>query len=199
MNRAHLPLRHLSAHSRGDQGRGGEALMSRTIHECAVRPIPSAAASSSCSAWADSSIAGRSDGHPPPGWRRAIARRSRPSRGRRTRTSSVRDDGVVTIICHRSEMGQGIRTTMPMIIADEMEADWAQVPRRAGRRRREEVRHAEHRWLDEHSRFPEQVSRGGRHRARADRGRGREGVGRERERGARAPARGRAHDRPVAR
>jgi len=38
---------------------------------------------------------------------------------------AVGDDGVVTIICHRSEMGQGIRTTMPMIIADEMEADWA--------------------------------------------------------------------------
>ncbi|MCE9602756.1 MAG: molybdopterin-dependent oxidoreductase [Gemmatimonadetes bacterium] len=37
----------------------------------------------------------------------------------------IADDGVVTIICHRSEMGQGIRTTMPMIIADEMEADWA--------------------------------------------------------------------------
>jgi len=35
------------------------------------------------------------------------------------------DDGMVSIICHRSEMGQGIRTTMPMIIADEMEADWA--------------------------------------------------------------------------
>ncbi len=35
------------------------------------------------------------------------------------------EDGIVTITCHRSEMGQGIRTTMPMIIADEMEADWA--------------------------------------------------------------------------
>ena len=35
------------------------------------------------------------------------------------------DDGIITIICHRSEMGQGIRTTMPMIIADEMDADWA--------------------------------------------------------------------------
>ncbi len=34
-------------------------------------------------------------------------------------------DGIVTLVCHRSEMGQGIRTTMPMIIADEMEADWA--------------------------------------------------------------------------
>ena len=37
---------------------------------------------------------------------------------------SIGRDGAVTIICHRSEMGQGIRTTMPMIIADEMEADW---------------------------------------------------------------------------
>ena len=37
----------------------------------------------------------------------------------------IDDDGAVTIVCHRSEMGQGIRTTMPMIIADEMEADWA--------------------------------------------------------------------------
>ncbi len=38
---------------------------------------------------------------------------------------TLHDDGLVSIICHRSEMGQGIRTTMPMIIADEMEADWS--------------------------------------------------------------------------
>jgi isoquinoline 1-oxidoreductase beta subunit len=38
---------------------------------------------------------------------------------------SLGEDGIVTLMCHRSEMGQGIRTTMPMIIADEMEADWA--------------------------------------------------------------------------
>ncbi len=37
---------------------------------------------------------------------------------------TLHPDGTVAIICHRSEMGQGIRTTMPMIIADEMEADW---------------------------------------------------------------------------
>ena len=35
------------------------------------------------------------------------------------------EDGIVTLVCHRSEMGQGIRTTMPMILADEMEANWA--------------------------------------------------------------------------
>ncbi len=38
---------------------------------------------------------------------------------------SVGTDGLMTILCHRSEMGQGIRSTMPYIIADEAEADMA--------------------------------------------------------------------------
>lgn len=36
-------------------------------------------------------------------------------------------DGIVTITCHRSEMGQGVRTSIPMVVADELEADWARV------------------------------------------------------------------------
>jgi isoquinoline 1-oxidoreductase beta subunit len=36
-------------------------------------------------------------------------------------------DGVVTIVAHRSEMGTGAKTSLPMVVADEMEADWAQV------------------------------------------------------------------------
>jgi isoquinoline 1-oxidoreductase beta subunit len=40
---------------------------------------------------------------------------------------SVNPDGAVEIIAHRSEMGTGIRTSLPQIVADEMEADWAQV------------------------------------------------------------------------
>jgi len=35
--------------------------------------------------------------------------------------------GIVTIIAHRSEMGQGIRTALPMALADELEADWSKV------------------------------------------------------------------------
>ena len=35
--------------------------------------------------------------------------------------------GEVTIIAHRSEMGTGIRTSLPLIIADELEADWSKV------------------------------------------------------------------------
>jgi len=40
---------------------------------------------------------------------------------------SIAPDGTVTIVAHRSEMGTGSRTTLPMIIADEMDADWNRV------------------------------------------------------------------------
>lgn len=36
-------------------------------------------------------------------------------------------DGAVTIICHRSEMGQGVRSTLPAIIADELGADLSKI------------------------------------------------------------------------
>lgn len=36
-------------------------------------------------------------------------------------------DGTVTIVCHRSEMGQGVRSSLPVLIADEMGADMARV------------------------------------------------------------------------
>ncbi len=40
---------------------------------------------------------------------------------------NVRDDDIVEIYCHRSEMGQGIRTSLPQVIADELEADWDRI------------------------------------------------------------------------
>ena len=36
-------------------------------------------------------------------------------------------DGTVIILAHRSEMGTGIRTVLPMVLADELEADWNRV------------------------------------------------------------------------
>ncbi|KTC33642.1 MAG: molybdopterin cofactor-binding domain-containing protein [Pseudomonas sp.] len=40
---------------------------------------------------------------------------------------SIDADGSVTVICNRSEMGQGVRTSLSMVVADELEADWALV------------------------------------------------------------------------
>lgn len=40
---------------------------------------------------------------------------------------SIEPDGRTTIIAHRVEMGTGVRTSLPMVIADELEADWARV------------------------------------------------------------------------
>ena len=39
----------------------------------------------------------------------------------------IEPDGTVFIVTHRSEMGTGIRTTLPMVAADELEADWSRV------------------------------------------------------------------------
>ncbi len=40
---------------------------------------------------------------------------------------SIAPDGTVTLVAHRSEMGTGSRTSLPMVMADEMEADWSRV------------------------------------------------------------------------
>ena len=37
------------------------------------------------------------------------------------------NDGAVSIIAHRSEMGTGVRTSLPMVLAEELNADWSRV------------------------------------------------------------------------
>lgn len=39
----------------------------------------------------------------------------------------ITPDDKVTIVVARSEMGQGVRTALPMILAEELEADWKQI------------------------------------------------------------------------
>ena len=40
---------------------------------------------------------------------------------------AIAADGRVTVTNHRSDMGQGVRTSIAFVVADELEADWGQV------------------------------------------------------------------------
>src|SRR5579872_3481898 len=40
---------------------------------------------------------------------------------------AISTDGTAYVIAHRSEMGNGVRTSLPRIVADELDADWARV------------------------------------------------------------------------
>jgi isoquinoline 1-oxidoreductase beta subunit len=39
----------------------------------------------------------------------------------------IETDGTVHIVAHRSEMGTAIRTSLPLVVADELDADWTRV------------------------------------------------------------------------
>ncbi len=39
----------------------------------------------------------------------------------------IKPDGKILITVNRLEFGQGVQTSLPMILADEMDADWSQV------------------------------------------------------------------------
>ena len=40
---------------------------------------------------------------------------------------SITPDNVITLWVTRSEMGQGVRTTLPMMLAEELDAEWTQI------------------------------------------------------------------------
>ena len=114
--RPHLPLRHLLAHQGRHQDRRGEAVM-RAVDRDRRALLKLLGTGGLVLAVGPGGIVRLGAEGPEAGvadapWAPHVYVR-------------VGEDGLVTILCHRSEMGQGIRTTMPMIIADEMEADWA--------------------------------------------------------------------------
>jgi isoquinoline 1-oxidoreductase beta subunit len=40
---------------------------------------------------------------------------------------TINGDGTIVIVAHRQEMGTGIRTNLPLVLADELGADWSKV------------------------------------------------------------------------
>ena len=62
-----------------------------------------------------------------------IARAARP-RGRREAAARlpnaflrIGEDDTVTVLVEHSEMGQGIWTSLPMLVAEELDCDWTKV------------------------------------------------------------------------
>src|SRR6202035_1142651 len=118
----HLPLRHVSTHpSSREDGRRSKSMKPEIVNNetiavvsrrdflggifsagalvlgATVLPLKAMAASDDTAAWQPSVYLG------------------------------LEPDGRVIIIAHRSEMGTGIRTALPMVVADELEADWKRV------------------------------------------------------------------------
>jgi len=65
--------------------------------------------------------------HLPSGVGKALAAVKQPQAFAPNAFIRVGADDVVTILCNKSEMGQGVYTALPMIAADEMDADWSRV------------------------------------------------------------------------
>ena len=39
----------------------------------------------------------------------------------------IAPDGKISVVVARSEMGQGVQTSLPMMLAEELEADWSEI------------------------------------------------------------------------
>ncbi len=63
----------------------------------------------------------------PAGVRKAVAAAKQPQPFAPNAFIRIGADETVTILCNKSEMGQGVYTSLPMIAADEMDANWSRV------------------------------------------------------------------------
>src|SRR5258708_32584290 len=113
--RQHLPLRHLSAHPGGDQASGGVGRMI-TVENLSRRSILRGIGIGS------GLVLGFHVGF------RSFPAGAAPEMDFAPNVYvSIDEMGLVTIVAHRSEMGTGIKTGLPMVLADELDADWKRV------------------------------------------------------------------------
>src|SRR3981081_3614102 len=113
--RQHLPLRHLPAHPGSDQASGGVGCMI-TVENLSRRSILRGIGIGS------GLVLGFRVGF------RSFPAEAAPEPGFAPNVYvSIDDTGLVTIVAHRSEMGTGIKTGLPMVLADELDADWNRV------------------------------------------------------------------------
>jgi hypothetical protein len=108
----HLPLRHLSAHSRRDQDRGREARMS--VINVSRRQFLGGVFSTGALVLASRVL-------PESAWAQTPSPLFKTKADLASLNPSVylgiEPDGTVFIVTHRSEMGTGIRTSLPMVAA----------------------------------------------------------------------------------
>jgi aerobic-type carbon monoxide dehydrogenase small subunit (CoxS/CutS family) len=123
--RQHLPLRHLPAHSRRHQDRGEPAEGRpgvNLIENVSRRHFLGATLSTSAFVLAAQVLPKSAFAQDP-----AVRTRAQGAALNPSVYLGIETDGRIYIITHRSEMGTGIRTTLPLVAADELDADWSVV------------------------------------------------------------------------
>ncbi len=119
----HLPVRDVHAHPRrGEEGRRGrrEPMSVVLVRRSFLAGLGLAVGGLALGIVGDAEAAGKT-AQP-----KAVAAGGEPGLHANVFVH-IAPDGVVSIVCHRSEMGQGVRSSLPVLIADELGADMAKV------------------------------------------------------------------------